>query len=368
MALVAVPGTPLLSRMEVDLPPSPDGTGFAIYRQNSAPVCAITLPEGDKASDFWFKSTVYQLPNAVPFRAASAAHVMHRGAEEIALGHRQIMLMAMIEGEVDSLVEGRRQSIRAGDVAFFDHARGYHSMTTAYAIIAVFADRDRLPPVFRLPAAHGAMLPAASGAARLLHRNLSALLDMASELSLAEAISGIDGVFGVAATALTESLSGERAQAYGGEAVLIEKAIAFVDENLADTKLTPLRIGRHLGTSRSSMYRLFEPLGGVRRVVLQRRLDRAVHTLLSEQATRPPWRKIAAEHGFGSEAHFSRAFRAQFSLTPRVFHDMVRRQDRSGLSAQAWRAGYLSSRAWVEHLADQDAPAPTTGEASVDPV
>jgi AraC-like DNA-binding protein len=353
--------------MDVDLPPSLDGTAFAIYRQNSAPVCAITLPEGDKASDFWFKSTVYQLPNAVLFRAASAAHVMHRGADEIALGHRQIMLTAMIQGEVDSVVDGRRRSIRAGDVAFFDHARGYHSTAKAYAIIAIFADRDRLPPVFRLPAAHGAVLPAAGGAARLLHRNLAALLEMAGELSLAAANSGIDGVFGVAATALTESLSRERAQAYGAEAALIEKALAFVDENLADTNLTPLRIGQHLGTSRSGLYRLFEPLGGVRGVVLQRRLDRAVRTLLSEHAPRPPWRKIAAEHGFGSEVHFSRAFRAQFGVTPRAFHDMVRRQDKSGLLAQAWRAGYLSSQAWVEYLADQDDPAQTPGAAPVDP-
>lgn len=345
--------------MDVDLPPSADGSTFEIYCRNSAPVCTITLPDGAKAADFWHKSVVYQLPNAVLFRASSAGHIMHRGPAEIALGHRQIMLLALIKGDVDSVVDGRRLTIGAGDVAVFDHVRGYHSTASDYELVAVFADRERLPPVFALPAAHGAVLPAASGAARLLHRTFAALHDTAGELSLAETISGIDGLFAVMATAVTEQLARERTRAYGPDAALVEKALAFVDENLADVKLTPLRIGKHLGTSRSSLYRLFEPLGGVRNVVLHRRLDRAVRTLLSEQTIRPAWRKIAIEHGFSSEAHFSRAFRAQFGMTPRAFHDLVRRRDKSGLLAQAWRAGYLSSRAWVEHLVDQKNPAPT---------
>jgi AraC-like DNA-binding protein len=352
--------------MDVDLPASPDGSAFAVYCSNSAPVCTITLPSGAKASDFWFKSAVFQLPNAVLFRAASAAHVMHRGSEEIALGHRQIMLLALIEGEVDNVVDGRRQSIRAGDVAIFDHARGYDSTTTAFAMVAIFADRDRLPPVFRLPAAHGAVLPAASGAARLLHRTLAALHELAGELSLAEVISGIDGLFAVTATALTDLLARQRAQAYGPDAALIEKAFAFVDQNLADADLTPQRVGKHLGMSRSSLYRLFEPLGGVHNIVLQRRLDRAAQTLLSARAIRPVWRDIAIQHGFVSYSQFSRAFRTHFGMTPRAFHDLVRRQDRSELLAQAWRAGYLSSRAWVEYLAGHGDPASTLSGAPSD--
>lgn len=350
-----MPGTPLLSRMDVDLAPSSDGAAFAVYCRNSAPVCAITLPDGAKASDFWFKSTVYQLPNAALFRTASAPHVMRRGPEEIALGHRQIMLLGLIEGEVDSVIDGRRLSIRAGDVAFFDHARGYDSTTTTFEMIAIFAGRDRVPPVFRLPPAHGAVLPAVSGAARLLHRTLAALHDIADELSLAEAISGIDGLFGVAATALTESLARDRTRLYGPDAALVERALALVDKNIGDKNLTPLLIGRELGLSRSSLYRLFEPLGGVSAIVLQRRLNRAMRTLLGDTKGRPAWRKMAADNGFASESHFARAFRARFGATPRAFHDMVRRQDTAEFLAHAWRAGFVSHQAWFDYLSSADA-------------
>ncbi len=346
-----MPGTPLISRMDVDLPSSPDGSAFAVFRRNSAPVCAITLPDGAKASDFWFKSTVYQLPNAALFRAASAAHVMHRGPDEIALGQRHIMLLALIDGEVDSVVEGRRQSIRPGDIAFFDHTRGYDSTATAFEMIAVFAGRDHVPPVFSLAAAQGAVIPAGTAAARLLHRSVAALQDLASELNIAEAMSAIDGLFGTAAAALTASLARERANAYGPDAALVEKAFDFINQHLGDKKLTPLRIGQHLGLSRSSLYRLFEPIGGVRNALLQRRLDRAVRWMVSELATRPAWRKIAAEHGFASEAHFNRAFRARFGITPRAFHDMMRQGDKHRLLAQAWRAGFVSHQAWFEDLA-----------------
>lgn len=340
-----------ISCIDVDLPASAEGSAFTAYCRNTAPVCTVTLPGDATAAGFWFKSTAFQLPNAVLFRAASAAHVMHRGPEEIALGHRQILLQVLVEGEVDSFVDGRRQRMRAGDVAILDHARGYDSMTTAFATIGVFADRDRLPPVFRLPVAHGAVLPAPSGAARLVHRTLAALHDLAGELTVSEAVSGIDGLFAVAATALTDVLAAQSSRTYGSDAALIQKAFAFVDEKLADKNLTPQRIGKHLGMSRSSLYRLFEAHGGVHTVVLQRRLDRAAQALFSDRSTKPAWRDIADRHGFASYSHLSRAFRTCYGMSPRAFHDLACRGERSELLAQAWRAGYHSSRAWVDFLA-----------------
>ena len=56
---------------------------------------------------------------------------------------------------------------------------------------AANAFRDGLPPALRLQAAHGAVLPAGSGAARLLHRTIAVLQDMTGELSMAEKMSAI---------------------------------------------------------------------------------------------------------------------------------------------------------------------------------
>jgi AraC-like DNA-binding protein len=73
---------------------------------------------------------------------------------------------------------------------------------------------------------------------------------------------------------------------------------------------------RHFGLSRSQLYRLFEPLGGVVHYVQQRRLLQAFHTLVNPASRRLRVSEVAARVGFASNAHFSRAFRLAFGVSP----------------------------------------------------
>jgi AraC-like DNA-binding protein len=275
---------------------------------------------------------------------------MERGAREIALGQRQIMLMALVDGAVDGTADGKDFAFRAGDVAVFDYGRGYRSTTTDFDAIATMCDRERLPAVFNLPEAHGAVLPAASAAARLLHRQALALFETAGDLSLAEAAGAVDGVFVTAGAALTALLADSRAASFGSDVALIEQALRVIDNNLPTPNLTPLRVAAVLGWSRSTLYRVLEPLGGVGSVVRQRRLAGAARAIMAQPQARLSLRKLAAEHGFASEGHLTRAFRARFGVTPRALHDLVRRGDRLGLLTQAVRAGQAASEPWIEYL------------------
>ncbi len=340
--------TPL--RAEMQLGPSAGGHAFDTYRQASAPACAVSLPPGAKPEDFWFHSTLLQLPHAIIFRSRCAAQVMERGAREIALGQRQIMLMALVDGAVDGTADGNDFAFRAGDVAVFDYGRGYRSTTTDFDAIAVMSDRERLPAVFNLPEAHGAVLPAASAAARLLHRQALALFETAGDLSLAEAAGAVDGIFVTASAALVAKLADSRAASFGSDVAMIEQALRVIDNNLPTPNLTPLRVAAVLGWSRSTLYRVLEPLGGVGSVVRQRRLARAAQAIMAQPQARLSLRKLAAELGFASEGHFTRAFRARFGVTPRALHDLVRRGDKLGLLTQAVRAGQAASEPWVEYL------------------
>src|SRR5205823_2221857 len=104
--------------------------------------------------------------------------------------------------------------------------------------------------------------------------------------------------------------------------------------------------------SRSALYRLFEVHGGVRNVILQRRLKRSMRALLNGGAPKPALRNIARNNGFKSEEHLSRAFRKRFGITPNQFYDLVRRNDRAGLAAQAEHAGFSNLQAWIEDTTD----------------
>ncbi|MGH8317054.1 MAG: helix-turn-helix transcriptional regulator [Steroidobacteraceae bacterium] len=77
------------------------------------------------------------------------------------------------------------------------------------------------------------------------------------------------------------------------------------------------------GWSRATVYRLFEPEGGLVRYIRKQRLQHALRELVTGQ---PPHRRIvdlALAHQFASEATFSRAFRRAFGIPPGQARDLA---------------------------------------------
>jgi AraC-like DNA-binding protein len=99
------------------------------------------------------------------------------------------------------------------------------------------------------------------------------------------------------------------------QATQIERAKQFVRDNLLQPSLDTKELCRYLGMSRSSLYRLFEPLGGVARYIRSARLLDAHRALSAASDTRPVY-AIARERGFDDPSEFSRAFKHQFGYSP----------------------------------------------------
>ncbi|BAB52950.1 helix-turn-helix domain-containing protein [Mesorhizobium japonicum] len=97
---------------------------------------------------------------------------------------------------------------------------------------------------------------------------------------------------------------------------LMERARRYVQNNLDAAHLTPDAMCRALGVSRSRLYQLFEPSGGVLHYIQSRRLL-AAHVALSDPADSRRIVDIAETFGFSSAANFSRAFSKEFGYSPR---------------------------------------------------
>lgn len=97
---------------------------------------------------------------------------------------------------------------------------------------------------------------------------------------------------------------------------LMERARRYVQNNLDAARLTPDSMCRALGVSRSRLYQLFEPSGGVLHYIQSRRLL-AAHLALSDPADSRRIVEIAEALGFSSAANFSRAFSKEFGYSPR---------------------------------------------------
>ncbi len=118
------------------------------------------------------------------------------------------------------------------------------------------------------------------------------------------------------------------------EKVLLIAGQQFVEQRLDDPDLSPERVREHLGVSRSQLYKVFEPTGGVSAFIQQSRLDHAFDVILQDRAEHLTLAEVSYRHGFRSDAHFSRAFRARFGVTPGRLRKVGEAARQEGLSAQ----------------------------------
>ncbi|MCJ8142036.1 helix-turn-helix domain-containing protein [Ancylobacter sp. A5.8] len=144
-------------------------------------------------------------------------------------------------------------------------------------------------------------------------------------LSLANRLPGLDdGAIAHAADAVCMLVSGAATAftppgplaASTNDLSVIERARRVIRARLKDEALEPDAICRELAVSRSRLYRLFAPLGGIAAYIRRQRLMQARHALVDPFETRPIM-MIAEEWGFRDPSVFSRAFRHEFGVSPR---------------------------------------------------
>ncbi|MFE2175087.1 helix-turn-helix domain-containing protein [Kitasatospora sp. NPDC059462] len=113
-----------------------------------------------------------------------------------------------------------------------------------------------------------------------------------------------------------EVLARSGAETPGGDRALLLRIQEYIDRNLADPELTPEVIAQAHHISLRYLHKLFEGEDAtVRRWIQRRRLKECRHDLALHRHTTIS--AVAHRWGFTSAAHFSRAFRAAYGMSPR---------------------------------------------------
>lgn len=232
--------------------------------------------------------------------------------------------------------DSRNGSFRfqAGSIVALDLAQPMTSNAGNFDSVTLTIPREPLdrhcPGMERL---HGTCI-GRRGLAGLLRDHTLSLFRHLPEMNTDEA----DAAAGTTAALLAACLapSGERLGQAGGviDQTLLDRARRHIEARLFDAGLSTATICAAVGTSRSNLYRLFQPAGGVARYIQERRL-RSVHAALSNPAERRGISELAYGAGFSSASHFSRAFRELFGCSPSDIRDMRRGKVVAGLERQA---------------------------------
>lgn len=299
----------------------PERDRYAMWQAQISPLFDITPVRDDcivnapAPTDFSARLEGFHLGPLLFGRTTTLAQTYSRCARRVARdGLDHFMVQGFLAGG-GPLADGSGR-IAPGDMIVVDFAQAHSRPAEAMDTLSLIIPRDLNPALSRaLAALHERRLPRESPLVRLLFDLMQSTFLNVPSMSLREANGVRDAVVGL----LTNGLDAAGAEM----APMPEQDVAFrfaIRRHIEDRLHLPLDIPALLQAfpiSRSSLYRMFEAEGGVRRYILTRRLRRALYMLRSPEQAHLGISDIAFACGFSSASHFNRSFRDQYGLTPR---------------------------------------------------
>jgi AraC-like DNA-binding protein len=284
----------------------------------------VSLPDPSEEARFTLSTRTYPTPSAILMRCQGTAFTMARGPSVAARGPDQLLILLQTEGVVDTDYAGWSARREAGDVEIIDYVRPFRSAAADYANLMLVIARDSVPAALLAVEPHGLIFRRGSGAARLIGAAMREFYAQADDLTVSEAEAAVDGILALTTACARARLAGDETDHVKSRR---RSAMDFIDAHLGNAQLGPDEIAQAANLSRASLYRLLAAEGGIRTVLVKRRLDQALHLMLADNADDRSLADIAKRCGFGGMSQFSRAFRARFGAPPRQYRVLVRQQD-----------------------------------------
>jgi AraC-like DNA-binding protein len=227
--------------------------------------------------------------------------------------------------------DGRQAALGTGDLVFVDLARPVRWTMSAMRTVTVVFPRSLLPlSRTATDALTGVRVPGDQGTAALAS-------SLARQLPRQARDTGHDGgarlgtaVLDLLAAALASRVApdagdpGRDLPAATARRARLTEVLADIEANLGDPGLTPTTLAAAHHMSLRALHALFEQheatvCGWVR----HRRLERSRRDLADPAQSDLPVSAIAARWGLVNPAHFSRAFRAEYGLSPVEYRHRV---------------------------------------------
>jgi len=230
---------------------------------------------------------------------------------------------------------GEAVRIPSGSVSVLDLAQPVETRATAAECVSLVVPRDVMASL--VPGAgalHGHVLGGAGSA--LLGAHFGNLERLLPELDASQAPDVARATGHLVAACLRPGAANAelaRAQVDGLHLARARQLIdAWIESEHGRGSIEMEALCRAVGVSRSRLYGLFQPQGGVRHYIQGRRLAH-IHAALADPDERATIAVLAERFGFSSHAHLSRLFRKQYGYSP----SDVRAQPAAVLLARARR-------------------------------
>jgi AraC-like DNA-binding protein len=318
----ARPADPPLRPVRFDTDDLPAPLRFEAWHGAFSSVNRIHLPEGGQR-DFSARNENWRLGDMLFTRNRTPALGFERSPRLLRRdGLDHFVLRLLLRGQSRSRTGDAVHEAGPGDLFAFHLGEAWESRWSAAEWVSLCIPREAMPRLAEAldPLGSGVLREAGAG---LLAEYLALLGRRLEGATLGELPS---------LTRATEAMVLASLMREGVPEAGLEEAVArsqfararrMIQRHLGEASLTPERLARQCGLARSSLYRCFEPHGGVARFIQAERL-RQVRRLLADPACAAvPVARLAERVGFFDASAFSRLFRRSQGCSPRDFRQMA---------------------------------------------
>lgn len=167
----------------------------------------------------------------------------------------------------------------------------------------------------------------AGGLATVVHGMLKSLAFEADKLSLTEQHTLAECLLELTAAMLRSDVDQEYEHNHAKQSALFRRILEYMETNFSDCTLTPEKIANANGISMRYLHSLFQQAGmTVSKWIWERRLKATREDLLDTSMGHVRVSEIAYSRGFNDPAHFSRAFRSRFDISPSKLRQLAVQQ------------------------------------------
>ncbi|MGW2282960.1 AraC-like ligand-binding domain-containing protein [Streptomyces sp. NPDC001770] len=246
-----------------------------------------------------------------------------------------VSVSLQMSGTATLVQDGRQAEVGEGDLVVCDRRRPYS-----------FDYPDRFAThIFQLPRSvlgvpdsdigqvTGYAIGTGDGFGAVLRPFLTTLASLTDVCPPAVADRLAGNVVDLFATLIAERVRPGATGADTARSDLLRRVRTYINQNLGDPDLSPESIARAHHFSVRYLHRLFEGEGTtVGRLVLTRRLEECGRELSRRGGTALTVSAVAQRWGFVSPAHFSRAFRTAYGVSPREWRGLRTARSSAGRS------------------------------------
>ena len=298
----------------VDTEAVPPAERFGLWAEESARVFEPMHVTSQRRHGFRGRATAHALGPLTVYRVTADASAIHRTPALIAASDPQWLQVSLqLRGHCRVEQDGRSVVAGPGDLVTWESSRPYTvEALTPFELLNVYCPEHLLRPhTDSLYALTATRVPFGAVVRALLTEVARGLEDATvgpGDVAVADSV-----------LALVRGMHAGPVHAEESPAHLLRARIrSHIAEHLADPRLGPDAIARTQFISRSYLDRLFadEPRS-VAETIRDARLERCRQDLADPRLAGRTILDIALTWGFTSAAHFSRAFRARYGITPR---------------------------------------------------